>query len=179
MDDEINLHSCLRKTILNGLGLNRQTAWDQIKALLSQSTIPVDDGDETSGQDISNALITGSIDEEYDNGLVLLRNVCCQVFRSQKAKKDFESSLRNYAQDCNRRKVSRQDFSGYIATMASPSDIDLTWIDEINQASYSHARHVVEAMSRPGEPLADDDQVEQFLCIRASQDSNSALKQLL
>lgn len=189
MDDEINLHSCLRKTILNGLGLNRQTAWDQIKALLSQSTIPVDDGDETSGQDISNALITGSIDEEcirmintcseYDNGLVLLRNVCCQVFRSQKAKKDFESSLRDYAQDCNRRKVSRQDFSGYIATMASPSDIDLTWIDEINQASYSQARHVVEAMSRPGEPLADDDQVEQFLCIRASQDSNSALKQLL
>jgi hypothetical protein len=189
MSDETNLHSCLRKTILNGLGLDRQTAWDQIKTLLSRTTIPVDDGDETSGQDICDELITGSINQEcsrmidlcseYDNGLVLLRNVCCQVFRSQKAKKDFESSLRDYAQDCSRRLVSRQDFSGYTVSIANQNDVDQNWIDDLNQASYAQARHVVEAMSRPGEPLADDDQVEQFLCIGVSQDSKSSLKKIL
>ena len=184
MGDKFVLHDTLCKAILAGLGVNRQTAWDQVKTLLSRISTPADNA-KTSGQDIVDALITGSIEQEcsrtidlcseYDDGLVLLRNACDQTFRSHKAKRELASSLQEYAREFE----NQPYFSDFFASMASQSDIDLTWIDDINQASYAQARHVVEAMSRPGEPLADDEQVEQFLCIRESQDSMIALKKIL
>jgi hypothetical protein len=184
MGDKAALHGVLRKAILEGLGLNRQMAWDQVKTLLSRISTSVDEA-ETRGQDIVDALITGSIEQEcsriidlcseYDDGLVLLRNACSQTFRSHKAKRVLESSMQNYAREF----VNQPFFDGIYASLASQSHIDLTWIDGLNQTSFAQAKRIVKVMSRPGEPLYDDDKVEQFLYMRSSMDVKSVLKQIL
>lgn len=178
------LNERLHQAILNGLGTDDPVAaWEKLKAGLRRDCFATD-SEVVNGRDVISALQDGSLEREiqqiidlcsdFDNGFILLRNAC-KIFRSSIYRKEAEFILQAIAKQLPNQPAFRTD----LALIAPRVFVDLTWIDDLNQASYAQARHVIEAMARPGEPLADDDQVEQFLCILASQDSKSSLKQLL
>jgi len=184
MGDGDTLNERLHEAILNGLGANDPAdAWDKLKGRLRRDVYATD-SEVVNGRDVVSALTAGSLENEIqqiihlcsdiDNGFILLRNAC-KSFRSSIYRKEAESILQAIAKQLPNQPAFRTD----AAPIAPTIFVDMTWIDDINQASYAQARHVVEAMSRPGEPLADDEQVEQFLCIRESQDSMIALKKIL
>ena len=178
------LNERLNQAILNGLGTDDPVvAWEKLKAVLRQDRYGTDI-EMVNGKNVISALTTGSLEKEiqqiinlcsdFDNGFVLLRNAC-KIFRSLIYRKEAENILQIIAEQL----PNQPAFRTHLMPIAPMVFVDLTWIDDLNQTSFKPARRVVEAMSRPGEPLALDDIAKQFLDMLPYEDFKSALKQIL
>ena len=178
------LNERLYQAILNGLGTDDPVvAWEKLKAVLRQDRYGTDI-EMVNGKNVISALTTGSLEKEiqqiinlcsdFDNGFVLLRNAC-KSFRSLIYRKEAENILQIIAEQLPNQPAYRT----HLMPIAPMVFVDLTWIDDLNQTSFKPARHVVEAMSRPAEPLALDDIARQFLYMLPHEDFKSALKQIL
>ena len=185
MGDKNKLHDDLCNAILKGLGDYPDSRWNNIKSRLRKVNTDTDFG-VTSGQTIVEELIIPSnikdqvynlinLCTEYDDGLFLLKIACVNIFPSGFDRITFESSIQEYALEFDNQPNLKNSF----ASLVSQNHIDLTWIDDLNQTSFEPARRVVEAMSRPAEPLALDDIARQFLQMLPHEDFKSALKQIL
>ncbi len=186
MSDQDSSKEKLHHVILEGLGSHDlRDAWDKFKTRLEREEFVFDE-ERARGRDIIVALQGKSIEGELwniinlcsdtDNGLVLLKRAC-SIFRSTICRRNAEMILRDIAKNLMNQPAFNQDET----FLNIPSEVDLTWVDQLDATACAKASRIVQELSRVGEPFYDNKVVEQLLLSQPPQpqEIKILLKQLL